>query len=69
MESLTLTSPDISCDHCKRSIEQAVGAIDGVQSVSVDVPSKRIAVNFNPVQTSRFAIVEKLDEEGYPVDA
>lgn len=69
MESITLTAPDISCDHCKRSIEQAVGAMSGVQSVSVDVPSRRVQVDFNPEQTSRFAIVETLDEEGYPVDA
>lgn len=69
METVTLTAPDISCEHCKRSIEGAVGAINGVESVSVDVPAKRVTVDFNPVQTSRFAIVEKLDEEGYPVNA
>jgi len=34
----------ISCDHCKDTIEAAVGFIDGVQDVQVDVDTKTIRV-------------------------
>lgn len=67
METVTLTAPDISCEHCQRTIEQGVGALDGVQAVSVDVPTHQVNVSYDPAHTSRDQIVAKLDEEGYPI--
>jgi len=67
METLTLTAPDISCEHCQHTIQQEVGALDGVQSVMVDVPTKRVNVSYDPTRTTREQIVLKLDEEGYPI--
>jgi copper chaperone CopZ len=67
MEQITLTAPDISCEHCQRTIERELGALPGVQSVSVDIPTTQVRVAFDPAQTSREAIVAKLDDEGYPV--
>jgi copper chaperone len=69
MDSLTLTAPDISCGHCQQTIERELGTLPGVQTVSVDLPSKQVKVSFDPAQTSRAAIATKLDEEGYPVTA
>ncbi|MBK7321579.1 MAG: heavy-metal-associated domain-containing protein [Candidatus Microthrix sp.] len=42
-QETTFKVPDVSCDHCKATIESAVGAI-GVQSVEVDVASKSVTV-------------------------
>lgn len=67
MESITLTAPDISCNHCKQTVEQEVGALSGVQAVSVDVPTKQVSVTFDPAATSRGQIESTLDEAGYPV--
>lgn len=67
MDRITLTAPDISCEHCKNAIEREVGSLPGVQAVSVDVPATRIDVTFDPAATSRQAIESLLDEEGYPV--
>ena len=69
MEQVILTAPDISCDHCKHTIETAVGGIDGVAVVSVDVATTRVEITFDPERTSREAITALLDEEGYPVAA
>jgi copper chaperone len=69
MERITLTAPDISCDHCKQTIERELGTLTGVHSVSVEVPSKHVDVSFDPALTSEAAITAKLDEEGYPVTA
>ena len=30
IERATLTAPDISCGHCVATIEEAVGALDGI---------------------------------------
>lgn len=67
METMTLTAPAISCEHCQRAIEGAVGALDGVQSVHVEIPSKTVQVSYDPAQVSRQTIETTLDEEGYPV--
>jgi copper ion binding protein len=67
METMTVTAPNISCEHCQRAIERAVGALPGVQSVDVEVPSKTVQVSYNPAEVSREAIAATLDEEGYPV--
>jgi copper chaperone len=67
VEHITLTAPDISCDHCKQTIERELGTLSGVHSVSVAIPTKHVDVRFDPAQTSQAAIVARLDEEGYPV--
>ena len=67
MEAMTVTAPNISCEHCQRAIEGAVGALPGVQSVHVEVPSKTVQVSYDPAQVSRATIEATLDEEGYPV--
>jgi copper ion binding protein len=64
---MTVTTPAISCEHCRRAIEGAVGALDGVQSVHVEIPSKMVRVMYNPAQVSRQTIEATLDEEGYPI--
>ena len=67
METMTVTAPNISCEHCQRAIEGAVGALPGVQSVYVEVPAKTVQVTYDPAQISRETIEATLDEEGYPV--
>jgi copper chaperone len=67
MNTVTLTAPDISCEHCKATIEREVGAMNGVQTVSVDVPSQNVTVTYDPAQLTDTEIVAKLDDEGYPV--
>ena len=69
MEQAIFTAPDISCSHCQHTIETAVGDMDGVASVTVDVATTRIAITFDPDRTSPQAITAILDEEGYPVAA
>jgi copper chaperone len=67
MESTTLQAQAISCEHCQHAIEEAVGALDGVHTVSVDIPAKSVNVSFDPMQVSLKRIEAAMDEEGYPV--
>jgi copper chaperone len=67
MNTITLTAPDISCDHCKMTIEKEIGALAGVQVCAVDVPTRAVTVTYDPARVSRERIAEALDEEGYPV--
>jgi copper ion binding protein len=66
-ETMTVTAPDISCEHCQRAIEGAVGRLSGVQSVHVEIPTKTVQVDFDPGQITRDVIEAALEEEGYPI--
>jgi copper chaperone len=67
MTTVTYTAPDISCEHCRRAIEAAVGTLPGVEAVQVDIPSKRVEVRYDPAQVEQATLEATLEEEGYPV--
>ena len=66
MSELTLSVPEIHCDHCKMSIEGAVGALDGVSAAEVDVPSATVKVSFE-APAGRDGIVAAIEDQGYEV--
>lgn len=67
MESTTLVAPDISCEHCQRAIEGAVGKMEGVCGVKVDIPAKTVHVIYDPIQVTVAKIEDILDDIGYTV--
>jgi copper chaperone len=69
METMTVTAPAISCEHCQRTVEGAVGALPGVREVHVEIPTKAVRVSYDPARISRQQIEATLDDEGYPVTA
>ncbi|MEM8746230.1 MAG: cation transporter [Actinomycetota bacterium] len=48
--------PEISCDHCKQTIEGAVGVIDGVRMVHVEVDDRTVSVDGGDDAAVRAAI-------------
>jgi copper chaperone len=67
MESTTLVAPDISCEQCQHAIEGAVGKLDGVSKVNVDIPTKTVHINYDPQKVTLTKIEEVLDDTGYTV--
>lgn len=67
MAKTTLSVPDISCEHCERTITGALTPLDGVREVKVDIPAKQVSVDYDEatVNVDRFKAV--LQEEDYPV--
>lgn len=61
---LTLYVPEISCDHCKTTIEGAVAPLDGVDSVRVDIDAKIVHVDGG----ERDAIVNAIEAVGFDVE-
>lgn len=62
----TLQVPEVHCDHCKTSLEGAVGALGGVSTVEVDVPSATIDVAYDDT-VSLDTIKTTIEEQGYAV--
>jgi len=57
--------PDMSCGHCKASVEQAMRALDAGAGVQVDLSSRTVEVT-----TARAAaeVLAALDEIGFPAE-
>jgi copper chaperone len=69
MTKRTYRVPDVSCGHCKMSIEKALGTMGGLESVEVDVEAKSVDVSFDEQIISEEEVKAALAEEGYPVAA
>ena len=69
MTALTLIAPDISCDHCKHTIETELPTLAGVGSVQVEVPTKTVRLVYDDAVVGEPAIRARLDQIGYPVGA
>lgn len=67
MVETTLSVPDVSCEHCVKTINGALGAVDGVEQVSTDIPSKTVHLKYDAGQVSMEKIEEILDDAGYTV--
>jgi copper chaperone len=66
-QDTTLSVPEISCEHCVKTINGALGELSGVVSVSTDIPSKTVHLRFDPAQVSMDTIEATLDDAGYTV--
>ncbi len=64
---VVLNVPSVSCNHCKMAIERAVGALDGVNEVLVDVADKTVAIDFETASVTLESIEAAVAGEGYEV--
>ena len=69
MATTILTVPDISCEHCERTINNALTPIVGVRTVSVDIPRKQVRVEYDEAQVNVDRMKALLQEEDYPVES
>jgi copper chaperone len=67
MQQILLQAPEIHCDHCKVSIEGAVGALDGVTSVEVAIADATVEVSYDEARLEVAAIKSAIEEQGYAV--
>ena len=65
--SVTLIAPDISCAHCVSTIEEEIGALTGVQSVTADLATNHVTVAYDESNISLAQIEVAMDDAGYPV--
>ena len=61
--------PEISCAACKTAIESALGPLDGVRTVVVDIAGKRVTVDFDEALIGQHALVAAIKNQGYAVAA
>lgn len=65
MATTTISVPDIHCDHCKASIEGAVGQLAGVETAQVSVPDRDVTVDYDEGMVSLDQIKAAIVDQGY----
>lgn len=66
-EDVTLSVPDVSCEHCVTTINTALGELPGVESVETDIPTKRVHLRYDPSRLTLATVEATLDDAGYTV--
>jgi len=69
MTTNVLSVPDISCAHCERAIKGALEPLAGVRVVRVDIPAKRVTVEYDESKVGIEKIKQAVEDEEYPVAA
>jgi copper chaperone len=69
MAQTVLNVPDISCEHCQKTITQALQPVEGVRDVAVDIPAKQVRVEYDESRVDVDRMKEVLQEEDYPVES
>ena len=67
MQSKTFNVPNISCGHCTHTVEMELGDLAGVQSVTADLDSKQVSVQWGDPATWE-QIEALLAEINYPAE-
>jgi copper chaperone CopZ len=61
-----LSVPDMSCGHCKVTVEKALLAVDGVDSASVDLDAKTVSIE-HAGSVSEDALRGAITDAGYSI--
>ena len=69
MATNILNVPDVSCGHCQATITNALTPLEGVQTVNVDIPTRKVTVEYDPTIVGIDRMKEVLAEEDYPAES
>ncbi len=69
MTTTVLNVPGISCEHCQNTITKALTPVDGVRGVQVDIPARRVTVEYDEARVGVERFKEILADEDYPVES
>jgi copper chaperone len=63
----TLRIEGMGCGHCVKAVEEALGAVEGVEVHVVEIGSAQIS--YDPETTDPARLAEAVEEAGYTVPA
>ena len=59
--------PEISCSHCKETIENTLSTVSQISETNVDIESKSVNVKLSEELDIK-VLADLLDEQGYTVE-
>lgn len=67
MEETVLKVDGMSCEHCVKAITKAVGALEGVDEVKVDLTTKIVTVIHDGAKAPLNKIKLEIEDQGYDI--
>lgn len=67
MKTVTISVPEISCEHCKKSIEGALTGQTGINSAIVQIQKKTVDVIYDETKTTLENIESLIEDQGYDI--
>jgi copper chaperone CopZ len=67
MRDITYHVHDVHCGACEASIRKALGQVEGVGEIDIDVPKRRVVVHYDDAKTDVLAIKERIEKAGFDV--
>ncbi|MBE5966244.1 MAG: copper chaperone CopZ [Lachnospiraceae bacterium] len=67
MENTIIHVNGMSCQHCVKAVTNAVGALNGVSDVEVDLKAKTATVGFDKEKITLDKIKAAIEDQGYNV--
>lgn len=64
---LVLNVNGMSCSHCEHAVKTAVGALDGVENVAVDIKGKKVTTQYDSSKVNPDQIRSAIEDQGYDV--
>ncbi|MCG6856733.1 MAG: cation transporter, partial [Salaquimonas sp.] len=61
-----ISIPGVHCGACIRTVEKAVGALDGVDQARLNLSTRRLSVSWRPDAIDPSSIFDTLEDAGYP---
>lgn len=63
----TIKVQGMTCQHCEKSVHDAVAALEGVEKVQVDLSTGNVDVTFDETVVTLEKMKEAIDSQGYDV--
>lgn len=65
MSKTTLKVSGMTCQHCVKSVSDALGSLDGVRSADVDLEAGTATVLYDEDEVDPSRMIQAVDEQGY----
>ncbi|GGB34233.1 copper chaperone CopZ [Virgibacillus dakarensis] len=69
MEKLTLDVKGMTCGHCKSSVEGALGELNGVTNVEINLATGKVDGTYDDTKVTVQDMREAVEDQGYDVVA
>lgn len=66
-ETKVINVEGMSCSHCENTVKKSVGALNGVDNVTVDLGAKKVMVEYDPDKVNIETIKGTIEDQGYDV--
>ncbi|NLY10279.1 MAG: heavy-metal-associated domain-containing protein [Firmicutes bacterium] len=67
MEKVVLKVDGMNCQRCAENIKRAIGKLDGIEKVEVDIENKEVSISFYPSAINKDAFIKAIQDAGYEV--